>query len=317
VSEGARVRLAGEADVAAAARAARDLAVACGLSPVESQHVATAVSEVARNALLYARGGVAELVPCERGGRRGLQVVVRDGGPGIADVEAALREGVSTGGSLGLGLPGARRLMDDFAIESGPGGTVVTMTRWAGGRIASHLPVVVDVFDGPGGVALAQPFRNGILLALAAGARSAEVADAWRARAWHAPSQLVQACRAVLDPGERAGLAVASFSALDGRLAWLAGGAVGAILLRASGGIVLRPRAGSAVGPGGGGPAAAVTVDVRRDDVLVLAAAPLEAPDLAALVDAGDAPGPPARLVARFERGSLEPRRPASTLEGR
>ena len=242
---------------------------------------------------------------------------MRDGGPGIADVAAALREGVSTGGSLGLGLPGARRLMDDFAIESGPGGTVVTMTRWAGGRVASHLPVVVDVREGPGGVALAQPFRNGILLALAAGARSAEIVEAWRARPWHAPSQLLQTCRAMLDPGERAGVAVATFSALDGRLAWLAGGAVGAILLRASGGIVLRPPAGSAVGPGGGGPASAVTVDVRRDDVLVLAAAPLEAPALAALVDAGEESGPPARLVARFERGSLEPRRPASTLEGR
>ncbi len=317
MSDGTRVRLDEEADVAAAARVARDLAVACGLAPVESQHVATAVSEVATNAVRYGGGGSVELAPRERGGRRGIEVVVRDAGPGIADVAVALREGVSTGGSLGLGLPGARRLMDDFAITSGPEGTVVTMARWAGGRIAAHLPVVVTVEEGPGGVALAQPFRNGILLALAAGARSAEVVEAWRTRPWHAPAQLLRTSRSVLDPGERAGLAVATFSALDGRLAWLAGGAVGAILLRASGGIVLRPPLGSAIGPGGGGPAAAVTVDVRRDDLLVLAAAPLEAPDLAALADAGEAPGLPARLVARFERGSLEPRRPASTLEGR
>jgi len=132
VSEGTRVRLDGEADVAAVARAARDLAVACGLTPVESQHVATAVSEVARNAVIYGRGASALLTPRERGGRRGIEVVVRDAGPGIADISDALREGVSTGGSLGLGLPGARRLMDDFAISSHVGrGTTITMTKWA------------------------------------------------------------------------------------------------------------------------------------------------------------------------------------------
>src|SRR5688500_1026177 len=105
-------RLAGEADVAAAAREARSLAVACGLSGVEAQNVATAVSEVALNAVKYARGGEVELEPAERDGRHGLRVVVRDGGAGIADLDAALRDGVSSGGSLGLGLPGARRLMD-------------------------------------------------------------------------------------------------------------------------------------------------------------------------------------------------------------
>jgi serine/threonine-protein kinase RsbT len=122
-----------EADVAAAARAAREEAERCGLTGVEAQLVATAVSEVAGNAIKYARGGAVELTPVERAGRRGLSVTVRDAGPGIGDVRAALRDGVSSSGSLGFGLPGARRLMDDFAITSGAEGTVVTMARWEGG----------------------------------------------------------------------------------------------------------------------------------------------------------------------------------------
>jgi serine/threonine-protein kinase RsbT len=134
---GARtVSVGGDVDVAAAARAARELAEACGLSGVEAQHVATAVSEVALNAVKYACGGEVELAPAERGGRRGLHVTVRDRGPGIADVGAALRDGVSTSGSLGLGLPGARRLVDEFHIETAPGrGTKVTLVMWERGNV--------------------------------------------------------------------------------------------------------------------------------------------------------------------------------------
>src|SRR4051812_8693286 len=169
-------RLTGEADVAAAAREARTLAVACGLSAVEAQHVATAVSEVALNAVKYARGGEVELAPAERDGRHGLRVVVRDAGPGIADIEAALRDGVSSGGSLGLGLPAARRLMDDFRLESSAGGTVVAMARWEGGLIVTEAPAECAVHPGPGGVPLAQQFRNGLLLGLAAGPRARDAA---------------------------------------------------------------------------------------------------------------------------------------------
>jgi serine/threonine-protein kinase RsbT len=312
------VRLAGEADVAAAARAAREAAAACGLSGVEAQHVATAVSEVARNAVKYAGGGEVELAPAERGGRRGLAVTVRDSGPGIADVDAALRDGVSTGGSLGLGLPGARRLMDDFAIRSGPAGTEVAMARWEGGLLATHVPAACSVREGHGGVAVAQPFRNGILLGLAAGPSADAVTRAWRARPWHAPAQLAEDSRALLGPGERIGLAVASVSALDGRLAWLRAGAVGCVLLRAAGGVVLFPPPAPALGRAGGGPARAATIDVRRDDVLVMAAAPLDAPALARLAAAGARePGGPALLSAHFERGALEPRRPPEGLERR
>ena len=131
MAAGRRVRVEREFDVASAVREARVLAEACGLSGVEAQHVATAVSEVARNAVKYAAGGEVEMAPVERAGRRGLTVTVRDRGPGIADVAAALRDGVSTGGSLGLGLPGARRLMDEFDVQTEVGrGTTVTMLKW-------------------------------------------------------------------------------------------------------------------------------------------------------------------------------------------
>ena len=163
------VRVAADVDVASAAREARGLAEECGLSGVEAQHVATAVSEVATNAVKYARGGEVELAPAEHAGRRGLQVTVRDRGPGIADVAAALRDGVSSSGSLGLGLPGARRLMDDFSIRSDPRGTVVAMARWEGGLLATHGPAACTVRKGQGGVAVAQAFRNGLLLGVAAG----------------------------------------------------------------------------------------------------------------------------------------------------
>lgn len=130
-----KLRIASEADVAGAMRVGRLLAAEAGLSVVEAQHLATAVSEVATNAWRYARGGEVELEPVEHDGRRGVRVVVRDRGPGIADVAAALSDGLSTGGSLGFGLPGARRLMDEFEMHSAIGaGTVVAMEKWAGGR---------------------------------------------------------------------------------------------------------------------------------------------------------------------------------------
>jgi serine/threonine-protein kinase RsbT len=306
---GARlVRVATELDVADAARAARDLAEARGLTAVEAQHVATAVSEVAMNAWKYAGGGEVELAPAEQEGRRGLVVVVRDRGPGIADVAAAMRDGSSSGGSLGLGLPGARRLMDGFALESRPGRTVVRMARWAGGPPAGELPVRVEVRPGAGGAALAQPYRNGFLLALAAGPRAEEALHVWRPRPWHAPARLAEAARHGLDPGDRLGVALAGFSALDGRLAWLSAGAVGAVLLR-RGRVAARAPGGHALAQGGGVPQGAV-VDACRDDVLVLAAAALDDAALAGIAAGKAGPGAPAALVAHITRGVME-RRPA------
>jgi serine/threonine-protein kinase RsbT len=127
-----------ECDVAIARGAAREIARREGLPVAAVEAVATAVSEVARNIVVHA--GVGEVVVeavLERG-RRGVLVVARDDAPGIHDVERAMRDGYSTGDGLGLGLPSARRLMDEFTIESATGrGTTVTMRKWApreGGR---------------------------------------------------------------------------------------------------------------------------------------------------------------------------------------
>jgi serine/threonine-protein kinase RsbT len=321
MSRGRTVRVAGDVDVAAAAREARGLAEACGLSRVEAQHVATAVSEVATNAVKYARGGEVELAPAERGGRRGLRVTIRDTGPGIPDVASALRDGVSTGGSLGLGLPGARRLMDDFAIRSGPDGTEVAMARWEGGLLATHGPAVCMVGEGHGGVAVARPFRNGLLLGVAAGGRSDAVVRAWSARPWRAPAQLADGARGELHHGERLGLALASVSALDGRLAWLRAGAVGCALLRRDEArreaVVIAPPTTVALSRARGPALRAATVDVRRGDMLVMAATPLEPAALAELADGGGTRGAPAFVAARFDRGALEPRRPPGGVERR
>lgn len=125
-----RIAIRTDADIVAARQAARQLAARLGFSSTDLTILATAVSEVARNIVRFAGAGevVVELI---EGPRRGVQIVARDAGPGIPDVEQALTDGYSTYHGLGLGLPGARRLMDEFAIASEPGrGTTVTMTKW-------------------------------------------------------------------------------------------------------------------------------------------------------------------------------------------
>jgi serine/threonine-protein kinase RsbT len=129
-----RVSIHADGDIVAARQAARKLASRLGFSKTDLTLIATAVSEVARNIVRFAGSGevVIELVD---GARRGVRVLARDTGPGIADVEKALADGYSTYNGLGLGLPGARRLMDEFAIVSEIGrGTTVTMTKWCGER---------------------------------------------------------------------------------------------------------------------------------------------------------------------------------------
>lgn len=125
-----RVPITVDADIVTARGAARELASRLGFPRTDLTIIATAVSEVARNIVRFAGAGevVVELL---EGDRRGIQVVARDTGPGIADVDHAMEDGYSTYDGLGLGLPGARRLMDEFAIVSEPGrGTTVTMTKW-------------------------------------------------------------------------------------------------------------------------------------------------------------------------------------------
>lgn len=126
------IPIAHDADIVTARQKGRDLAAVAGFSGSDLTVVATAISEVARNIIVYAESGEITLDVIENAGRRGILIVARDAGPGIADIEQAMRDGFSTGKSLGLGLPGARRLMDEFEIVSAPGkGTIVTMRKWA------------------------------------------------------------------------------------------------------------------------------------------------------------------------------------------
>ena len=129
-----RVPISGDADIVAARQAARELAGRLGFSPTDLTLIATAVSEMARNIVRFAGTGEVVVELLDRP-RRGVQVVARDAGPGIADVGLAMQDGYSTYHGLGMGLPGARRLMDEVAVVSEPGrGTTVTMTRWCGDR---------------------------------------------------------------------------------------------------------------------------------------------------------------------------------------
>jgi serine/threonine-protein kinase RsbT len=112
-------------------QAVRERAIARGFGLVDQTKIVTAASELARNTLLHGGGGHAEIVELQAGARRGLQLTFADQGPGIENIEQAMRDGFTTGTGLGLGLGGARRLVNEFRIESVPGtGTRVTVVRW-------------------------------------------------------------------------------------------------------------------------------------------------------------------------------------------
>jgi serine/threonine-protein kinase RsbT len=127
-----RIAIESDADVVVARQRARALAAGLELTTTDQTLLATAISELARNITTYAvRGEVLVGVVHDDNGRRGIRVVARDEGPGIEDLEAALTDGYTTGNGLGLGLPGARRLVDDFDIQTAPGeGTTVTLVKW-------------------------------------------------------------------------------------------------------------------------------------------------------------------------------------------
>jgi serine/threonine-protein kinase RsbT len=118
-------------DVVLVRQLVRTYAVAQGFSLIDQTKLVTAASELARNALQHGGGGTATLQVLEDGRRHGLRLVFADDGPGIADIEQALKDGFTTGNGLGLGLGGAKRLSNEFHIESVPGrGTRVTIARW-------------------------------------------------------------------------------------------------------------------------------------------------------------------------------------------
>jgi serine/threonine-protein kinase RsbT len=118
-------------DIVLVRQAVRAAAVELRFSLVDQTKIVTAASELGRNTLDYGGGGTVRLQVLQDGGRRGLRLTFEDKGPGIPDVERALKDGYTTGGGLGLGLGGARRLSSEFSIDSRPGeGTRVTIARW-------------------------------------------------------------------------------------------------------------------------------------------------------------------------------------------
>jgi serine/threonine-protein kinase RsbT len=120
-----------ESDIVVARQRGKEMAAAGGFSSTQQTLIALAISELARNIVSYAQEGEILLSWLRDGGRAGMQIVARDEGPGIPNIDLAMRDGYSTGQSLGMGLPGARRVVDEFRIESAPGrGTTVTLKKW-------------------------------------------------------------------------------------------------------------------------------------------------------------------------------------------
>jgi serine/threonine-protein kinase RsbT len=127
----ASVTIERERDVVTARQKGRELAARAGFGGTDQTLIATAISEIARNIVVYAKTGEVAIKVVSEGNRRGLLVVATDQGPGIADISLAMRDGYSTAKSLGVGLPGARRLMDELDVSSEVGrGTTVTMRKW-------------------------------------------------------------------------------------------------------------------------------------------------------------------------------------------
>ncbi|PMS35589.1 serine/threonine-protein kinase RsbT [Trinickia symbiotica] len=126
-----RVPIEREADIVTARQKGRELAAATGFSTTDQTIIALAISEMARNIVSYAKSGEIVLCRLDDGARKGIQIVARDEGPGIPDIELAMRDGYSTGRSLGVGLPGTKRVMDEFELTSALGkGTTIKMKRW-------------------------------------------------------------------------------------------------------------------------------------------------------------------------------------------
>ena len=127
----AQFGLRSDVDVVIARRGVTEWSREIGLSLTDRTKLVTAASELARNTVTYGGGGVMSLELVQDGARNGLRLTFEDHGPGIADIDRALEDGYSTGGGMGLGLPGARRLVNEFALRSTVGeGTCITIVRW-------------------------------------------------------------------------------------------------------------------------------------------------------------------------------------------
>lgn len=126
-----RLEVRSDQDVVRVRQLVRTVAVAAKLSLVDQTKIVTAASELARNTLVYGGGGTVEVARVDNGRRSGIRIVFTDRGPGIADLDLAFTDGYTTGTGLGLGLSGARRLVDDFDIDTAVGrGTSIAVTKW-------------------------------------------------------------------------------------------------------------------------------------------------------------------------------------------
>lgn len=131
VATEARVVVETDRDIVSARQQGRFMAAQLGFSPGTATLIATAISELARNILLYASRGEVTMRTIENNGSKGIRVEARDEGPGIPQPQRALEDGFSTSGRLGLGLPGVKRLMDEFRLETAPGrGTAIVVHKW-------------------------------------------------------------------------------------------------------------------------------------------------------------------------------------------
>jgi len=125
------INIQSDLDIVAARMAARDMAKAMGFGAIDQARIATAISELARNIYLYAGEGTVTVSEVQQGIRKGLQVICEDQGPGIDDINLVMQDGYTTSKGMGMGLPGARRLMDDFEVISIVGeGTKITCRKW-------------------------------------------------------------------------------------------------------------------------------------------------------------------------------------------
>ncbi|MFJ6667604.1 MULTISPECIES: anti-sigma regulatory factor [unclassified Streptomyces] len=124
------IPVANSSDVVSARQTVRTLSQRSGMSLVHQTKLVTAASELGRNMLIYGGGGVVRVAAVTDGGRSGIFVEFRDQGPGIPDIEVAMTDGWTSGNGMGLGLSGAKRLVDEFDIETGPSGTTVRIVKW-------------------------------------------------------------------------------------------------------------------------------------------------------------------------------------------
>ncbi|MFJ8093720.1 anti-sigma regulatory factor [Streptomyces griseofuscus] len=124
------IPVANSSDVVSARQTVRNLSQRSGMSLVHQTKLVTAAGELGRNMLIYGGGGVVRVAAVTDGGRSGIFVEFRDQGPGIGDIELAMTDGWTSGNGMGLGLSGAKRLVDEFDIETGPSGTTVRIVKW-------------------------------------------------------------------------------------------------------------------------------------------------------------------------------------------